>query len=180
MNKLDNIKKHFNKTTNKLFGVLKILIFPSYELGEGEHKIFSYIRSHEDEHKSHSSIIYGLDADLIMLSLVHLKYCENIYLYRDPLINNNSKNNNSKNNNSKNNNSKNNLSDIKNENTLFKINDLANEIVNIMTNTLSDDFNKNFNDKNINNKNNNLYIKLINDYIFMCYIRNDFIRIFLR
>jgi 5'-3' exonuclease len=47
------------------------------ECGEGEYKIFNYIR--DSNEKSH--MVYGLDADLIMLGL--LQYDKQIYLYRE-------------------------------------------------------------------------------------------------
>jgi 5'-3' exonuclease len=37
--------------------------------GEGEHKIFEYIRKNALIHKEETTIIYGLDADLIILSI---------------------------------------------------------------------------------------------------------------
>jgi len=51
------------------------------EAGEGEHKLFRYIRDHN--HTDQTTVVYGLDADLIMLSLLHTKYCSQIYLYRE-------------------------------------------------------------------------------------------------
>ena len=51
--------------------------------GEGEHKIFEYIRENAKYHKLTTTLIYGLDADLIMLCLNHLHISQNIYLYRD-------------------------------------------------------------------------------------------------
>ena len=57
-----------------------ILFSGSKETGEGEQKIFEYIRNNTI---TGNSIIYGLDADLIMLSLLHLKCNESIYLYRE-------------------------------------------------------------------------------------------------
>jgi 5'-3' exonuclease len=51
--------------------------------GEGEHKIFEYIRENSQYHKETTTLIYGLDADLIMLCLNHLHISQNIYLYRD-------------------------------------------------------------------------------------------------
>lgn len=47
--------------------------------GEGEHKIFDYLRSHST---NDNVVIYGLDADLIMLSLLQIK-THHIYLYRE-------------------------------------------------------------------------------------------------
>lgn len=51
--------------------------------GEGEHKIFEYIRENSAYHRDTTTLIYGLDADLIMLCLNHLHISQNIYLYRD-------------------------------------------------------------------------------------------------
>jgi len=62
------------------FSKCKEIIFTgSKENGEGEQKIFHYIRNNNIEG---NIIIYGLDADLIMLSLLHLNF-NNIYLYRE-------------------------------------------------------------------------------------------------
>ena len=47
-----------------------ILVSGSDEPGEGEHKLFDKIRDRNRQERSESSIIYGLDADLIMLSLL--------------------------------------------------------------------------------------------------------------
>ena len=49
--------------------------------GEGEHKIFEYIRENNEE--SYTDLIYGLDADLIMLSFRLVK--SNMYLLRESL-----------------------------------------------------------------------------------------------
>jgi 5'-3' exoribonuclease 1 len=49
-------------------------ISTSRECGEGEHKIFNFIRLFPDEHLGKTTMIYGLDSDLIVLSLKHLKY----------------------------------------------------------------------------------------------------------
>ena len=51
--------------------------------GEGEHKIFEYIRENHLYHKETTSLVYGLDADLIMLALNHLHISDNIYLSRE-------------------------------------------------------------------------------------------------
>ena len=60
---------------------MNIIISGSDKPGEGEHKIFQYIRN--NNHHNLTTLIYGLDADLIMLCICHVKYCENIYLYRE-------------------------------------------------------------------------------------------------
>ena len=62
---------------------IEIIISGSEYNGEGEHKIYSYMRKHVAYHKNTLTIIYGLDADLIMLSLIHLTISNNIYLFRE-------------------------------------------------------------------------------------------------
>lgn len=61
----------------------KVLVSTSDVCGEGEHKMFQHIRELADEHKNKTTIIYGLDADLIMLCLNHLHISERIFLYRE-------------------------------------------------------------------------------------------------
>jgi 5'-3' exonuclease len=75
------IKKHFKEPT--VYNVKRLILSTSYDAGEGEHKIFQYIRDKSDEHSDSYTVIYGLDADLIMLSINHLPICKNIYLYRE-------------------------------------------------------------------------------------------------
>lgn len=61
----------------------EIVLSSSNEPGEGEHKIFEYIREHAAEHADKTTVIYGLDADLIMLCMSHLHISRDIYLYRE-------------------------------------------------------------------------------------------------
>ena len=61
----------------------KVLVSTSDVCGEGEHKMFQHIRDLADVHKNKTTIIYGLDADLIMLCLNHLHISERIFLYRE-------------------------------------------------------------------------------------------------
>ncbi len=65
------------------YGLNKIIVSGSNIYGEGEHKIFKYIRDNTIFHRNLNTIIYGLDADLIMLSINHLPITPNIYLFRE-------------------------------------------------------------------------------------------------
>ena len=70
-------------SNNEKFGINQIIISGTNVCGEGEHKIFQHIRDNSDYHKNTETIIYGLDADLIMLSINHLPISEKIYLFRE-------------------------------------------------------------------------------------------------
>lgn len=72
-----NKKLHAHYDNNK-----NIVLTTSDEKGEGEHKIFEYIRTHPYTWDK-TNIIYGLDADLIMLALNHLHINTSIYLLRE-------------------------------------------------------------------------------------------------
>jgi 5'-3' exonuclease len=76
------INKHFTESSLKRLSPT-ILISGSNKIGEGEHKIFEYIRLQKEKHVKETTVIYGLDADLIMLSINHLPLCPNIYLFRE-------------------------------------------------------------------------------------------------
>jgi len=70
-NKLNEYLKTL-KTPNKI-------IYSSYHTaGEGEHKIFDYIRNNNDDS---IKVVYGLDADLIFLAMASSQ--KNIYLIRE-------------------------------------------------------------------------------------------------
>lgn len=71
------------KSAMKRLNVENIIISPSDIYGEGEHKLFRYIREHKEKHSTQTTIIYGLDADLIMLCMNHLPISPNIYLFRE-------------------------------------------------------------------------------------------------
>jgi 5'-3' exonuclease len=73
-------KKFINPTE---FGLETIIVSSSDQCGEGEHKIYQYIRDNANYHKDTYTVIYGLDADLIMLTLNHLHISENMYLFRE-------------------------------------------------------------------------------------------------
>jgi 5'-3' exonuclease len=81
MNELNyETRKYFNNPS--LFDLEQIIISTSSEVGEGEHKIFDYIRNIPFQEEN-INIIYGLDADLIMLCINHLYIGNPIFLYRE-------------------------------------------------------------------------------------------------
>ena len=81
MNSLSKmINQHFLHSENK-YNVKKMIVSCSDEPGEGEHKLFSHLRNHSLGNDNVA--VYGLDSDLIMLSIFHLKYCNNIYIFRE-------------------------------------------------------------------------------------------------
>jgi 5'-3' exoribonuclease 1 len=74
--KLHVIEEPLYSTINVIFSGVDVPL-------EGEHKIFKYIREHAVEYNTQTDqiIIYGLDADLIMLSIA--AHVPNIYLLRE-------------------------------------------------------------------------------------------------
>ena len=81
MNNLSiSLNEHFNGKQNK-YKVKNIIVSCSDETGEGEHKIMQYLR--ENDVFNDISVIYGLDSDLIMLSIFHTIHCKNIYVFRE-------------------------------------------------------------------------------------------------
>ena len=73
------IKLHFLANKNNI----NIMISASDEVGEGEHKIYEYIRQNSEYHSKTTTVIYGLDADLIMLTLNHIHISNKMYLFRE-------------------------------------------------------------------------------------------------
>ncbi len=82
MNKLsEKLKQEYSERPN-------VILSTSEEPGEGEHKLFQHLRSLSSDQKPSNYVVYGLDADLIMLSLCHLdqtldKNEGGVYLYRE-------------------------------------------------------------------------------------------------
>lgn len=74
------ISRHFNHSEKK-YNVQKMIVSCSDECGEGEQKIMEYLRTYPDLNKT--TVIYGLDSDLIMLSIFHSKYCKDIFVFRE-------------------------------------------------------------------------------------------------
>ena len=80
MKKLNReLKQYFSKKQYDF----KIKLSLSDEPGEGEHKLFEFIRNNKDIHHNKNILIYGLDADLIVLGLNHIPYCNCMYLIRE-------------------------------------------------------------------------------------------------
>jgi 5'-3' exoribonuclease 1 len=78
------LKKYYNtysKTHKNRFE--KIIVSGPNEKGEGEHKLFNFIRENETYHNNTTTCIYGLDADLIMLCLNHIWTTKELYLFRE-------------------------------------------------------------------------------------------------
>jgi 5'-3' exonuclease len=76
MNEYFSDKNIQNKTTVKEW-----IISTSDECGEGEHKLFQYIRKHPC--KDENIVVYGLDSDLIMLAIFHYHLYNNCYIFRE-------------------------------------------------------------------------------------------------
>ena len=84
MNDLNiSISDTFKKHNAIKYNVNNIICSGSNIAGEGEHKIYEYIRKNPIKHASETTVIYGLDADLIMLSINHLPISPKIYLFRE-------------------------------------------------------------------------------------------------
>jgi 5'-3' exoribonuclease 1 len=79
----DMVSNYFTKQVSDKFNVADIIVSGSDKVGEGEHKLFSYIRLYPEKHSLQTTVIYGLDADLIMLSINHLPVCPKLYLFRE-------------------------------------------------------------------------------------------------
>jgi 5'-3' exonuclease len=138
---------HFNNPAR--YGVKKIIVSTSDEAGEGESKIYEYIRSGKEVLSDSTCLVYGLDADLIMLSINNLPVCPNIYLFREtPEF----------------------IKSIDsslepNANYVMDIPTLANTIMSYMNN-----------DDNKTDAKNNATLSRVYDYIFICFfLGNDFL-----
>lgn len=79
MKNLDEFITNYFTTYNNI----EFIYSGAGDVGEGEHKIFEYIRNNYIYHSKTTSYIYGLDSDLIMLCLNHLHISKHIYLFRE-------------------------------------------------------------------------------------------------
>jgi 5'-3' exonuclease len=71
---------YFANKEQKL-NVEQIIVSCSKSRGEGEHKIFQHVR--ENATIDDNIAVYGLDADLFMLSMYHIQLTRNIYVFRE-------------------------------------------------------------------------------------------------
>ena len=80
MNRLSlYMKQKFLNKENK-YRVRQIIVATPDEPGEGEHKLYTHLRQNPTDKPC---AIYGLDADLMMLSLFHISFCANMYIFRE-------------------------------------------------------------------------------------------------
>ena len=81
MKRLDQSLTQFFEPYRKNY--TEFILSTSNESGEGEHKLFSFIRDNPSKHQNQHTMIYGLDSDLIILALNHLTVCDRISLLRE-------------------------------------------------------------------------------------------------
>jgi 5'-3' exoribonuclease 1 len=138
--------KFMDKLIQELKKLKDIILSDSNEPGEGEHKIMKII---EQKMLTGKVMIYGLDADLIFLSILH-KFSDNIILVRDNSFNNT-------------------LSDDKKVIDFINIKNLKSYIYNDFLGVLQ----QTKYDKEVNSIIKN---RLIDDYVFLCFfLGNDFL-----
>lgn len=157
MTKLNNsIQQHFKPTVTRdgiksnpstSLPLTFTIVSDSSEVGEGEHKIFEFMRTYKSQLKGKSMVVYGLDADLIMLGINHLNISNQLYLFRETPEFIKSVD----------------ASLEPNENYMIYLNELANGII--------------FHMKDIRKVNeSNIDPNLIKDYMFLCFmLGNDFL-----
>jgi 5'-3' exonuclease len=80
MKELSKVISEYYQMKNTI-RVSTIIVSTSNEPGEGEHKIFQYIR--DNSIKNDNVMIYGLDSDLFMLSIFHHEYYKNVFVFRE-------------------------------------------------------------------------------------------------
>ena len=81
MNKLHTEMTRYTAAANQAGP--QYILSTSTDPGEGEHKLFEHIRANPEQHRDQVTLVYGLDADLIMLTLNHLHISSHIFLYRE-------------------------------------------------------------------------------------------------
>ena len=80
-----SIKEAFTHKEREI-GVDRVILSTSEEVGEGEHKLFQWLRLNNNNTKESISLwVYGMDADLIMLSLLHLPHVDKCWVFREEI-----------------------------------------------------------------------------------------------
>lgn len=82
---MKNLTKQISKSftgLDKHYNVKQIIVSGTDECGEGEHKMFKHLRQ-SNINVDETVAVYGLDSDLIMLSVFHCKYAKNIFIFRE-------------------------------------------------------------------------------------------------
>ena len=77
----DAVYDKFPQTPSNSVGGVQWIVSCSDKPGEGEHKLYQHIREHPDGNVNIG--VYGLDSDLIMLSILHQTYCNGIFVFRE-------------------------------------------------------------------------------------------------
>jgi len=81
MQRLNSALEFYAIRLKEIFPNIELIIDDSNNAGEGEHKLLEHMNNHKDTHKDKNKVIYGLDADLIILTM--LKGYPNTYLFRE-------------------------------------------------------------------------------------------------
>lgn len=84
MKKLIHELKLYVEIIKSTYGIDVIL---NYDFGEGEHNICNYIENNKDEVSNVNDVIYGMDADMILLGMLSYN-CQNTYLLRESVTDN--------------------------------------------------------------------------------------------
>jgi 5'-3' exonuclease len=80
MNRLSQRLNDYGKTIQAT-GKYDVIVSTSLDRGEGEHKIMEHMRTYANGQENVA--VYGLDSDLIMLSIYHKRFFNNIYVFRE-------------------------------------------------------------------------------------------------
>ena len=78
---MNNLSARLSRAFSNSKSGYNVIFSGSDEIGEGEHKIFKHIR--EISNTNQNVIVYGLDSDLIMLSIFHSHMFKDIYVFRE-------------------------------------------------------------------------------------------------
>lgn len=83
MQTFDTMITEYQDVLKKKTNIANVIISTSSQFGEGEHKIYNHLDTVRHDTNSTKNIIYGLDADLILLSLLNSTSSTSIDLVRE-------------------------------------------------------------------------------------------------